>query len=214
MSEATSVAVGGDLAPEDRARADFYALLSRLFAKAPDAGLLAAIAAAAALPPPAFAEPGAAAAGLAPAWDALRAASAAADPAAVADEYFALFVGVGRSEVSPYGTHYLNPQSGRPLAELRATLATLGLARRPASSEFEDHLAVVLETMRVLVEGQGKRPPAAVDAQRAFFERHVAAWAFACCNAIKASAIANYYGRVAEFASCFLALERDSFAME
>ena len=32
--------------PEDQARADFYALLSRLYAAAPDAPLLAAIAAA------------------------------------------------------------------------------------------------------------------------------------------------------------------------
>ena len=35
-----------DLAPEDAARADFYALLARLWHAGPDAGLLAAIAAA------------------------------------------------------------------------------------------------------------------------------------------------------------------------
>ncbi len=39
------------LEPEDQARADFYALLARLFAAAPDAALLAAIAAAAPLAP-------------------------------------------------------------------------------------------------------------------------------------------------------------------
>ena len=35
-----------------------------------------------------------------------------------------------------------------------------GLARKPESSEFEDHLSVMLETMRLLVSGDGERPPA------------------------------------------------------
>jgi TorA maturation chaperone TorD len=212
MSDATG---GPDraLSPEDRARADFYALLSRLFAAAPDAALLEAIATAPSLPSPTFTEPGAAAE-LAPAWDALREASGRAEPEAIADEFVTLFVGVGRSEVSLYGTHYLGPRSERPLAELRTELMALGLSRRSTSSEFEDHLALMLETMRILAEGSRQRPPAAVDVQRSFFDRHLAPWVFVCCDAIRASAIANYYARVAEFASSFLALERDSFAME
>ena len=43
------VASPSRLEPEDEARAEFYALLARLFADAPDASLLAAIAAAAPL---------------------------------------------------------------------------------------------------------------------------------------------------------------------
>ena len=125
-----------------------------------------------------------------------------------------MFVGVGRSEVSPYATHYLRPQSGRPLAELRGALAELGLARRSQKSEFEDHLAIVLETMRMLVAGDGDRLPATIARQRAFFDRFVAPWAFDCCTAIRENALANYYGRVAKFTCCFLALERDSFAIE
>ena len=92
---------------------------------------------------------------VASAWDALCAASATADAEAVGEEFQALFVGVGRSEVSLYASHYLGPQSGRPLAEIRATLGGLGLARKAESSEFEDHLSVVLETMRLLVSGDG-----------------------------------------------------------
>jgi TorA maturation chaperone TorD len=76
------------------------------------------------------------------------------DPEAAGDEFQALFVGVGKSAVSLYASHYLGPQSGRPLAEIRAALAGIGLARRPGSSEFEDHLSVVLETMRMLVAGE------------------------------------------------------------
>ncbi len=206
-----SVRTDVSLAPEDSARADFYALLGRLFACAPDASLLAAIAAAAPLAPAADAEN---ANGIAPAWQSLCAASAVADPVAVGDEFQALFVGVGQSAVSLYASHYLGPQSGRPLAEIRATLAHLGLARRPASSEFEDHLSALLETMRLLVAGDAERRPTSIDEQRAFCERHLLPWAFDCCSAIGYCPIANYYRPVASFASCFLALERDSFAID
>ena len=118
------------------------------------------------------------------------------------------------SEVSLYASHYLGPQSGRPLAAVRAALASLGLARRPGSSEFEDHLSVEFETMRMLVAGEAGRRPATIAEQRAFCETHLLPWAFDCCIAISTSLLANYYRQVASFASCFLALERDSFAIE
>jgi TorA maturation chaperone TorD len=111
-------------------------------------------------------------------------------------------------------SHYLGPQSGRPLAELRASLARLGLARGPTSNEFEDHLSVVLETMRMLVAGDGERPPAPIGVQQAFFDRHLLPWVPDCCAAISANSVANYYRRVAEFVQCFMALERDSFALD
>ena len=214
MSE-SALALHRQLEPEDEARADFYALLARLFSSAPDAALLAAIANAAPLAPARHTDDaGSVAADLAAAWDGLRAASAGMDPDAATDEFHALFVGVGRSEVSLYASHYLGPQSGRPLAEIRATLTELGLARQPGSSEFEDHLAVMLETMRMLVAGDAERRPAAIPDQRAFFERHIAPWTLDCCTAISDSSVANYYRCVAQFTSCFLALERDSLAME
>jgi TorA maturation chaperone TorD len=151
---------------------------------------------------------------LAAAWDALRAASATVDPAAVMDEHLALFVGIGQSAVSPHASHYLSPQSGRTLAEIRSTLARLGLGRLPANSTYEDHVAVVLETMRFLAIGDAARPAAPIAEQRAFFDRYVASWVFDCCAAIQTCPIANYYRRVAQFGASFLALERDSFAVE
>jgi TorA maturation chaperone TorD len=144
------------LEPEDSARAGFYALLARLYANAPDAPLLAAIAAADPLAPPAD---GGDANSIASAWKSLCTTSSVTDPVAVGDEFQALFVGVGRSEVSLYASHYLGPQSGRPLAEIRATLAGLGLARQQGSSEFEDHLSVEFETMRMLVAGDAGAHP-------------------------------------------------------
>jgi TorA maturation chaperone TorD len=214
MSE-SPVALARHLEPEDQARADFYALLARLFADVPDAGLLAAIASAAPLTPVAQSGNGGDdAAVLAAAWKGLIGASATIDLEGTIEEFQTLFVGVGRSEVSLYASHYLGPQSGRPLAEIRTALAGLGLARRPGSSEYEDHLGVLLETMRLLIAGDAERGPAEISVQRAFFVRHMASWVFDCCAAIEQSSIANYYCRVAQFARCFLALERDSLAME
>ena len=212
MSEA--ITLHQRLEPEDQARAEFYAVLARLFADAPDASLLAAIAGAPPLAPATHAGEDSAVDGLAAAWDAVRAASAAMDPAAARDEFQSLFVGVGRSEVSLYASHYLGPQSGRPLALLRASLARLGLARRPESSEFEDHLALVLETMRMLVAGDGERRPAPLADQRNFFNGHLVTCVPDCCAAISTNSVANYYRRVAEFAHSFVALERDAFAIE
>jgi TorA maturation chaperone TorD len=214
MSEAP-VLPRRELLPEDEARADFYALLGRLFGDAPDAPLLTIIADARPLAPDASADSGAdVATALARTWDGLRAASATVDPDAVREEFQTLFVGVGRSEVSLYASHYVGPQSGRPLAEIRAALAELGLARRAASSEYEDHLAVLFEAMRMLIAGDGERLPAALSKQRSFFNLHLASWVFDCCTAIEESAVASYYRQVAQFCSCFMALERDSLAME
>jgi len=214
--ETATITMQHRLAPEDEARADFYALLARLFAEAPDAGLLAAIAKAPPLGAATLTEDTATpAGGLQAAWDALRAASAAMDPEAASQEYTDLFVGVGRSEVNLHASHWLTGHMmERPLAELRGRLAAMGLGRQDGAVILEDHLAACLETMRILVAGQGERRPAPLAEQRDFFRDHIDAWALLCCGAITHSSVANYYRRVAQFTKCFLALERDSLAME
>jgi TorA maturation chaperone TorD len=204
------------LPPEEQARADFYALLARLYADAPDAALLRAIAEA----PPLGVDTRPDAAddavpGLAVAWEALKAASAAMDPEAAIVEYNELFVGVGRSDLNLHASHWLTGfMMEKPLADVRATLAGLGLERRPGVSLVEDHLASLLETMRILIAGHDTRAPATLVEQRKFFDRHIGDWVLRCCDAITASAVANYYQRVAQFTISFVALERDSFAIE
>ena len=93
-------------------------------------------------------------------------------------------------------------------------LAGLGLARRVELSEFEDHLSVELETMRMLVAGDADRPPALIAEQRAFCERYLLPWVFDCCAAISQCPLAKYYIQVASFTCSFMVLERDSFAIE
>jgi len=196
------------VAPEDLARAEFYALLARLLAAPPDAPLLALIGASE-LWPNADTQP------LAASWNNLVLASRAMDAEAAEQEYTELFIGVGKSEVNLHASHWLSGfMMEKPLAELRAQLAELGLARQPGIATLEDNLGALCETMRILVAGGHGRRPAPIATQRAFFERHIAPWAQECCSAIYNCPVANYYVRVAEFGSLFLAVERDSLAIE
>lgn len=208
--EPTPVVFAPGIEPEDQARADFYALLARLYAAEPDAALLASIAAADEL---AVDEGNVEGETLAEAWRMLIAASAVMDAEAAAAEYVDLFIGVGASEVSPYASAYETTPGRQPLVEIRAALASFGLSRQPGNALYEDHLASVFATMRVLITGAGAPASFTFDAQREFFAAHVDPWVAACCNAIYGRSIANYYKRVAQFTKAFMAIERDSFAI-
>ncbi|MFO1283186.1 MAG: molecular chaperone TorD family protein [Burkholderiales bacterium] len=206
--DAKSVAMPHPLAPEERVRANLYALVARLYAAPADQAFLDSLASAAPL-----ADDGSAP--FPAAYNRLVDASRAMDPEAAEAEYTELFVGVGKAEVNLHGSHWRSGfMMDRPLAELRADLAALGISRQERSTLLEDHLAALAETMRLLIAGAPGRPPAPLAVQRRIFETHVAPWALACCDAIVASSLANYYRRAAEFTRTFLAIERDSFAMD
>jgi TorA maturation chaperone TorD len=201
------VTIHPSLAPEDVARAEFYALLSSLYAGPPDAALLAAVGAA-----DMWAD---GANPLAAAWNRLVLASKAMDAAAAADEYTNLFVGVGKSECNLHASYWTREATiQRPLVAVRADLAELGLARQSGATLYEDHLATLCETMRILIAGSPGRPPEPVATQKRFFDSRIGAWIFDCCDAIQDSPVANYYKRVAELTSFFMAVERDSLAIE
>jgi TorA maturation chaperone TorD len=68
--------------------------------------------------------------------------------------------------------------------------------------------------MRVLITGLGQPSAYVFDVQREFFRCNIDPWVNACCNAISAKSLANYYVRVAQFTDAFMAVERDSFAMD
>lgn len=194
------------LSPEDRGRCDFYALLARLYADTPDARFLNALGSAETID---------GGTPFASAWNRLVAASGAMDAEAAAQEYTDLFIGVGKCDVNLHESHWLTGfMMEKPLAELRADLASLRLARRDDVVMLEDHLSALCETMRLLIGGQDERKPVPVATQHAFFERHIASWIFSCCAAIRESSIANYYVRVAEFTEQYMALDRDALAMD
>lgn len=207
---AIAVTVALPLSGEDQARADLYALLSRLLLAAPDGALLDALAHA----DPIVSEGGDPA--LEQAWEALTLASGIMDPEAVAEEFDALFVSVGTPPVNPYGSRYLSGYlNDTPLAELRADLARFGIGRVHGVGEFEDHLGALCETMRVLIAGApaqlGTIARQPVAQQQAFFEVHIAPWYERCLADIAASEGANYYRLVARLAGAFLAIEAEAF---
>jgi TorA maturation chaperone TorD len=188
--------------PEDQARAGYYALLARLYYAGPDAGVLAAIAGADEI------AAGAEQSALASAWDALAAAAKAMDAEAARSEYDRLFVGTGKAEVTPYASFYL-AQTGREkiLVRLRGELAGLGLARRQASQEPEDHMAGLFDVMRHLISTASDD---AATQQKEFFERYIAGSYEAFCTAASNSEKSNFYKHVARFAQAFLYVEREA----
>jgi TorA maturation chaperone TorD len=196
------------LAPEDQARADLYAVLGRLYADAPDQPFLKALADSGRMAVDA-AHP------LALAWNRLADASTAMDAEAAAQEYTDLFVGVGKCDVNLHASHWISGfMIEKPLVDLRNDLAALKITRQEAATMLEDHLSALCETMRMLVAGDGERPPVTVEQQRNFLQKRLLSWAFDCCTAIEKSSLANYYRRVAELTAQFLTLERDSLAID
>jgi TorA maturation chaperone TorD len=204
--EATPVDFRPHLAPEDEARAGFYALLARLWYAAPDAALLQTIAAGADI----AAEGGQAA--LAEAWRQLRAAVADAAPETVRAEYDAVFVGTGKAEVTLYASHYLvETARERVVVALRDELSELGLARIGATHEPEDHFAGVVEIMRHLVSAGSS--DAALQRQRKFFTLYINRAYNPLTNEVMASARADFYKHVARFTKAFLDIEASSLDM-
>lgn len=204
---AANVAMRRALPPEEAARANFYALLGRLFRSAPDTALIAALAASEPLPADGDVA-------IAAAWRNLIDASSVMDADAAAAEYGALFDGVGKAEVSIYAGFYAGaPSIDHPRVRLQADLAALGLGRRERVSEPEDHFAGLFETMRVLVGGGAGREPASLADQRRFFEAYLQPSALKFMNALAASPKADYYRTVAALGAAFISLESDSFQL-
>ena len=142
--------------------------------------------------------------GLGTAWEALRRAARHADAGAVDDEYHDLFIGVGRGEFIPYGSWYLTGfVMDKPLAVLRTDLAALGFERQDKVREPEDHAAALLETMALIVAA----PEHGIDAQRRFFDRHVATWMRTFFADLQTADSARFYRSVGQFGDRFMAFE-------
>jgi TorA maturation chaperone TorD len=184
----------------EAARAQEYALLALLLARAPDADLLGRLARLRGDASPL----GAAHAGLAE-------AAGATDAERVAREFFDLFIGLGRGECLPYGSYYLSGfLHERPLARLRQDLARLGIERVPDKSEPEDHAAILCEIMAALAGGQLPAPPAA---ERELFEAHVAPWMARFFADLQRAQAAVFYRSVGTLGRVFIEIESEAFAL-
>jgi TorA maturation chaperone TorD len=189
-----------DLEETDAARAQEYALLATLLSRAPDWAFLSRIARLQGDASP-----------LGAAHASLAEVARNADAADVAREYFALFVGLGRGELLPYGSYY---QSGflhdRPLARLREDLAKLSLERAASQAEPEDHAAILCEVMAGVVSG---RFSAAPGSDRLLFEKHLAPWIGRFFADLERAKSAEFYRAVGALGRAFIDIETEAFAL-
>lgn len=185
----------GDLPREEQLRRNTYSLLARLLYATPDPDLLELLGQIESAP--------AAENPLERGWQRLKQAAGQAQPVELDDEFHALFIGVGRGEVVPYGSWY---QTGylldRPLAELRGDLQRLGIERQADIREPEDHAAALCEAMALLI--QAASPLAA---QQRFYHTHLGTWLKRFFLDLDTAPSARFYKAVGQLGAAFMTLE-------
>lgn len=188
------------------ARAELYGLLAGLWLAPPDQALMDRFAVAVTQAP----EPGSF---LEAPWQALVAAIRSTSVQAAADEYEALFSGLGRPEVMLFGSfHIAGFLNETPLVTLRSDLAELGLGRDETRFETEDHIAHLCEVMRYLIAGDDVLV-CNLEQQRRFFRAHLQPWASKLCDAVAAHPGAALYRSVAGLTEAFMLIETQGFDM-
>lgn len=193
---------GLEVSEEEQLRAQWYSLLARLLSAPPDQALLTMIR------------------GLkgddSDLGQCIRTLSAAARATTVAtagEEHFNLFIGVGGSELMPYGSYYLTGfLNEKPLARLRDDMAALGIQRADDVKEPEDHIASLCEMMAGLITG-AFGAPVDLTRQQHFFANHVACWAPKFFADLQASKTAAFYMPVGAIGSVFMLIESQAFEM-
>jgi TorA maturation chaperone TorD len=185
----------------DGARAQEYALLATLLSHNPDSRLLSRLTDLRGDPSP-----------IGVAHTALGEAARRINEDDVAQEYFALFAGLGQDQLLPYSSHYLTGSLyGRPLARLRETLLRMGIEKAPERSEPEDHAAFLCEIMAGLVGG-GITAPAGAD--RDFFEEHLLPWIERFFADLEGAEAADFYASVGLLGRTFIGVETHAFALQ
>jgi len=192
---------------EETARAEIYGLLAQLFYAPPPPEILSALRVA-------VTEAPAQGAFLEEPWRQVVGVARELSDREVAEEYDALFGGVGKPEVYLFGSHYMSGfLNEKPLARLRETLAALGLGRdEETMPETEDHVAYVCEVMRYLIAGDDLSV-SNLTRQRDFFAAHLQPWIGPLCDAITAHPKARFYARLADFTRAFTSVEAQGFDM-
>jgi TorA maturation chaperone TorD len=204
VSEQSQLAtIREDIAEEDLLRADLYAMLAQLLARAPSQDLI---------------DKAARLSGddsdLGQGITALAAVARGKKAKAVEREYNALLIGLGRGELLPYASYYLTGfLNEKPLARLRGHMSQLGIQRNDDVKEPEDHIATLCEIMAGLIRGT-YGDPLSVEDQHAFFNTHVATWAGHFFTDLEAAEGSVFYAPVGKIGRAFMEIEIEAFRME
>jgi TorA maturation chaperone TorD len=186
----------------ERARADIYQLLAALLAGPPDQALLELLRAL---------EPDTKTAGssMNSTWQELRATAEKIGPQDVGEEYFNLFIGLGRGELVPYASWYVHGLlMEKLLASLRDELAVLGLEREEGVSEPEDHVAALCEVMGMIICDSELSLR-----QTDFFATYLDPWMGRFFVDLEEAETAVFYKAVARLGQQFLDVERQYFSL-
>ena len=184
----------------DIARAQEYALLAVLLARAPDAAFLERFSRLRGDPT-----------ALGVAHAALAEAAGHASLEQIEREFFDLFIGLGRGELLPYGSFYLTGfLHERPLARLRDDLRAIGIERAEGQAEPEDHAAILCEIMAGLASRQFEAP---AGSDQKVFESHMAPWIGRFFADLERAESARFYRHVGTLGRLFIDIETEAFAL-
>ncbi len=183
---------------EGRLRADTYSILACLLSAPPTRHLLDCLERIESSPDDGDAG------NIGVAWQQIRRAAAQWNLQSLDDEYHALFVGLGRGEVVPFGSWHLTGfLMEQPLSDLRDDLKSLGIAPDENQKDPEDHIAALCEAMALIICADD------IDEsrERRFFARHVHVWAGKFFRELQAAKSAQFYKAVGLLGQRFVELE-------
>ncbi len=145
-------------------------------------------------------------------WELMKQAALKADETAVRDEYMALFVGVGRGELVPFGSWYVTGfLMEKPLALLRNDLIELGIERQDGVKESEDHIAALCDAMAIIIRSGAE---VSLSRQQRFFSEHLEPWATTFFKDLQTAKAAHFYRSVGFFGEGFFSFESRLLGMK
>lgn len=190
------------ISEEDELRANAYGLLASLLARAPNAEFLEKLGG---LKGDASA--------MGQEFSRLGECARTMTVSEISDEYQALFIGLGRGEILPYGSYYLTGfLNEKPLARLRNSMAELGIGRDPSVKEPEDHIAALMDMMAGMITGRFGQP-ADLGVQKQFFDSHIGNWAPHMFSDLEKAKGAVFYKPVGAIGRLFMEIEQAAFEM-
>ncbi len=198
-----SAAVQNSISEEDILRADMYGFLAALFRKEPSDELISTVAALEGDQSP-----------IGGACLTLAHLAKTLDNDLIRHEYVTVFVGVGRGEILPFASYYLTGfLNDKPLANLRADMAAIGIARADGVKEPEDHISSLFDMMAGLIRGSFGRVYSVAE-QASFYRKHVEPWAGMLMGDVETAKSAVFFAPAGTIGRAFLDIESQAFSMD
>lgn len=186
---------------EALARAQVYHLLGALLSASPDQAMLDAVGT--------LAIEDGADTPFVEALRELRAAATRIKPDVLQGEYFKLFIGLGRGELLPYASWYVQGAlMERILASLRQDLKRMGFERQAEVREPEDHVAALCETMGMIITEPGLSLE-----QSTFFDTYIGSWMSRFFQDLETAEGAEFYAVVGKLGRQFVDIEKHYFTL-